>query len=166
MTDPVGIRDKAFLVDTDDGRASWFGRTLVVDRVIAKCTENAYSALEQHAPPGYESTYHINHAEKEIRYMLDGQIEVVTEGATFTASSGQTVVCKQGEPHGWRVAGDDTARTLVIYSPSGFEELYHKAGESAADRSVPGTQQSAEADISGHSDKYNLEILDQELRND
>jgi len=161
MTDTVGIREKAFRVDADNGRASWFGRTLVMDRVIAKCTDNAYSVVEQHAAPGYQSTYHINHGEKEIRYILEGELEIVTDGTRFQAKAGQTVVCKQGQPHGWRVSGDETARILVMYSPSGFEEIYHDAGDAANERRVP--QATLGQNISKYANQYDLEILDQEL---
>lgn len=161
MTDSetIGIRDKAFVVDTDDGRASWTDGSLVQDRVIGKCTDGAYSVVEHSVPPDYTSSYHINHGEKEIRYLLDGAIEIVTEGDTFPATAGQTVVFKQGQPHGWRVTSDGPARMLVLCSPAGVEEFYHEAGRPAERREIPENTQRRRDELRDRAADYDIEIL-------
>ena len=162
MTDSeiIGVRDRAFVVDTDDGRASWVDGTLVMDRVIAKCTDGAYAVVEQHAPSGYAVPSHVNHGEKEIRYLLSGELGVTTAGESFGVTAGQTLVLKRGEPHGWRVTSEEPARMLVFLSPPGFEECYHAAGRSATRRTLPEVAETSDEFLT-RLPAYDVELLEE-----
>jgi quercetin dioxygenase-like cupin family protein len=129
--------DVSFVVEPGDGRATWFDGSLVQDRVIAKCTDGAYSMLEQIAPPGYGTPAHVKRGEKEIRYVLAGEVTVETSEGQLVGTPGHTLVLKRGRPHRLRVTGDEPARMLVLFSPAGVEELYHEAGEEAPERQIP-----------------------------
>jgi quercetin dioxygenase-like cupin family protein len=152
--------DVSFVVEPPDGRATWFDGSLVVDRVIAKCTDGDYAMVEHHLPPGFETPPHVHRDEKEIRYVLDGTVEARTPEGTLLAGPGRTLVLKRGRAHALGVAGEAPARTLVLFNPAGVEELYHEAGEPAADRELPDRSTAGRAAFARTADEYGMEVLD------
>lgn len=153
------MMDEPFLLDTDEGEAIRFAGSLVIERITAEDTNGAYSLIEQHGAPGFETPYHVHHDEMEVFYVTEGEITVFTEGGTFTATPGRTVVLPPDQPHGFRVTGNGPGRILVICSPAGLEEFFHEAGEPATDRTIPEPSEPDEELMNALADKYNLEFL-------
>jgi quercetin dioxygenase-like cupin family protein len=151
--------DVSFVVEPGDGRATWFDGSLVQDRVIAKCTDGAYAMLEHRAPPGYETPRHANHGEKEIRYVLAGEVTAETPAGRLVATPGHTLVLKRDRPHRLRVTGAEPARMLVLFSPAGVEELYHEAGEEAGERALPDGPTAGAGAFQRLAAEYDVEVL-------
>lgn len=151
--------EQPFLFDRDEGAAIWFAGSLVLVRLTGEETGGAYSLLEQHGDPGFETPYHVHHDEREVFYVTDGTIRVFTEDGAFEATRGQTVVLPRGEPHGFRVIGDSPGRILVLCSPPGLEAFFREAGEPAAERAIPERSETDEDEIESLASKYEVEIL-------
>lgn len=150
--------DVSFVVEPGDGRATWFDGSLVTDRVIAKCTDGAYSMLEQTAPPGFGTPAHVKRGAKEIRYVLAGEVGVETPEGRLVGTPGDALVLKRGRPHRLRVTGEEPARMLVLFSPAGVEELYHEAGEEARERRLPDGATAGTGRFEELAPEYGVEI--------
>ena len=90
-------------------------------------TGGAYSIHERIAPPGTRSVPHVHNRLAEAFYVVEGQFEFEIDGEKIDDPPGNFVRAAPGVQHAWRVAGDDSAKALVFFTPSAtrayFEEL-------------------------------------------
>jgi quercetin dioxygenase-like cupin family protein len=90
-------------------------------------TKGAYSLHERIAPPGAASVPHIHRRVIEAFYILEGEFTFQLDERTLTAGPSTYVHVPAAVSHAWRVAGDATARALVLFAPSVplafFEEI-------------------------------------------
>ena len=84
---------------------------------------DAYSLMEEefwaettplHAHPDAEESF----------YVLEGRVELWSDGITSEASSGAFIVVPRGTPHALRRLSADPVRILTIVSPPGFERIF------------------------------------------
>jgi quercetin dioxygenase-like cupin family protein len=90
-------------------------------------TAGAYSLHERIAPPGARSTAHSHSKLIESFYVLEGCFEFVIGGERIDATPGTFASAQRGVSHEWRVVGGESARALILFSPSAklayFEEV-------------------------------------------
>jgi quercetin dioxygenase-like cupin family protein len=153
------MSDTPFVRGGDEGRATWFLGTLVVDRVTAEDSGGAFSVTEHLLAPNYETPYHRHHGEEEMFYLLEGELTLYTEDGMFTATAGETVILPRERPHGYRVTSDVPARKLVFVAPAGFEQFFHEAGVSAATRDLPEPTEPDVERLGALAPDYDLELL-------
>lgn len=151
--------DEPFILDADEGKATWFLGTLVVDRVTAEDTDGAYSITEHRLSPDYETPFHRHRREGEAFYILEGEFTIYTEDGTLVATPGQTGFLPANHAHGYRITSDEPARKLVIIWPGGFEQFFHEAGESATERTIPEPTEPDIEKLEALAPKYDLELL-------
>lgn len=107
--------------------------TIVTFRGIAAQTEGHYSLVEAATAPGAFTPPHVHSADAEAFYVLEGEYEVFRDGEISRHGPGAFVYMPRGTAHGFRNAGPETARMLVINVPGGLhEQFFLAAGEPAA----------------------------------
>jgi ketosteroid isomerase-like protein/quercetin dioxygenase-like cupin family protein len=74
-------------------------------------------------PPGMASPYHTHHGEDEAFYVLDGRVRFVCDGEWLDAGPGTWVYGPREIPHGFKVAGAQPARMLLMCAPAGLEKF-------------------------------------------
>lgn len=83
----------------------------------------AYSLMEEEF--WAETTpLHAHPEAEECFYVLEGRIELWSDGFTSEASSGAFIVVPRGTPHALRRLSNDPVRMLTIVSPPGFERIF------------------------------------------
>lgn len=92
-------------------------------------TAERFSLLRITNPPGVSTPSHRHLNEDETIYVLSGQMQVETGGATRDLAAGETIHLPHGEAHRLWNAGPTEAQALVFCTPSGFERFVREAGE-------------------------------------
>ena len=105
-----------------------FAGTVVEILVTGEETGRQFSLLRITNPPGVWTPSHRHLHEEETIYVLAGQVQVESEGETWSLSAGDRKVLLRGEAHRLGNAGPEPAQALVFCTPSGFEQFVREAG--------------------------------------
>src|SRR3954453_3793989 len=108
----------------------WFLGTLVRVVLDGATTGGRFGLAELTLPRGAAPPMH-SHPQDETFYVLEGEVAMWVGDETRTCRTGATGFAPAGTPHGWRVVSD-TARMLILSTPSGIEEYFRALGEPAA----------------------------------
>lgn len=142
-----------------EGPAVWFLNTLSIIKATSSQTGGAFGLIEQLAPVGPGSPYHVHRAEEETFYILEGGLEFLSGDRRFVQGPGGVVFLPRDIPHGFRVIGETPARFLVLTTPGGFEGFVTEAGEPAADLTLPEPSAPNMEKLVALAAKYRVEIL-------
>ncbi|HVW93868.1 MAG TPA: cupin domain-containing protein [Devosia sp.] len=89
----------------------WFERIVPVDRA------GLLQALIHNIPPGSESDGLVSHVGEELGYIIDGELEVIVDGRTYTVSTGDIIFFPSSLSHGYRNTSDRFCRMLKVNTP-------------------------------------------------
>lgn len=89
----------------------WFERIVPVDRT------GLLQALIHNIPPHSESDGVVSHVGEELGYIIDGELEVVVDGRTYTVKAGDIIFFPSSLPHGYRNTSDSFCRMLKVNTP-------------------------------------------------
>ncbi|MEM9045281.1 MAG: cupin domain-containing protein [Pseudomonadota bacterium] len=104
-------------------------------KVGAEDTGGQYTLMEDNLKANFALGLHMHRYHAETFYILEGEIDFYIDGDWMTAHPGACIHIPPGVPHACKVGqGEDQARMLMIYQPSGFDQyLAEMAKMSAAD---------------------------------
>ena len=88
-------------------------------------------------PPGGDGGLHIHLREDESMHLLEGQIEVTIGEKVFDLKPRESYFAPRGIPQRLRNCGSVPARSLMIMSPSTFDEFIACAGVPVIDGEAP-----------------------------
>lgn len=163
FVDPTGASGSTpSVVPEPDGQALWSVGALQVVKADAETTGGAFALIEQVVPPGYETPYHVHHAEDELFYILDGEIDCYygeNGEEALPAEPRDTVFLPRDVPHGFRVVSDHPCRMLVGLAPAGLEEFFAEAGRPAGALEPPPPAEPDLEALAALAGDYQLEIL-------
>jgi quercetin dioxygenase-like cupin family protein len=143
----------------NEGPALSFLNTLTFIKAHSAQTGGAFGLIEQLAPVGSGSPYHIHRGEDESFYILEGQLEFLSEGKRFIHGPGGYVFLPRDIAHGFRVVGTEPARFLILVCPGGFEGFVAELGESIPEPKMPKPSEPDMGRLVTLAKKYKLEIL-------
>ena len=103
-------------------------------------TGGAYCLLEVSLAPGMAVPRHTHTREDEVYFILAGELEVTLAERTFVLRPGDTLLAPRDIPHKLRNSGNSTNHYLLVFSPSGFEELIMATAVPAPDNAVAPTE--------------------------
>ena len=106
-------------VNLDNAPAYWFLNALHLLLVHNEGGDGAYSLVHLTVPPGFETPYHLHHAEDEAFYILEGELTVICDGEKIVAGPGTSIFLPRGVPHGFRSSNDTESRLLIHAVPGG-----------------------------------------------
>jgi quercetin dioxygenase-like cupin family protein len=128
-------------VPPDEGKSYWTpGGHMATFKITSEDTGGAYTITEETWPPQVGPPPHIHHTQEETFYILEGEMEFVTDGTTPTttrATAGSVVRIPRGVLRDYRNVGLEPARVLVLFAPGGFEGFFEEVGELVTDQSAP-----------------------------
>jgi quercetin dioxygenase-like cupin family protein len=145
-----------------EGPALWSVGALVTVKVDRETSGGAFSLVEHLADPGFETPWHVHHAEDELFYVLTGEIECLYgEHGEHAVRVGpdETVFLPRDAPHGFRVVSDDPCRMLIQVTPSGLEEFFTDVGVPAERHETPPPAEPDVAALTERAALYDLDIL-------
>jgi quercetin dioxygenase-like cupin family protein len=117
------------------GEGRWFLGTLATIRVPGEAVDGRFALIE-FLFPQYASPPRHTHPQDESYIVLDGQLTVESEGDRFTLTAGGVAVVPMGVVHTFRV-DSETARVLVISTPSGLERMVLDGSVPASSPTLP-----------------------------
>jgi quercetin dioxygenase-like cupin family protein len=107
---------------SDDAEYNFGGsRTRIL--ISGTQTSDAYCVLEMRSPAGRATPTHHHDREDETLIMLEGQLDVIVEGARQTLQVGASVTLMRGIRHQLVNTSSEAARYLVVCAPAGFDRF-------------------------------------------
>jgi quercetin dioxygenase-like cupin family protein len=110
-------------------------------------TGGRLTALENVIPPGEGPPLHTHTAEDESWYVLEGELRFLVGAELFNAPAGTFLFAPRGMPHTFQNVGDQPARLLILFNPSGIEQFFDQFAEVADGQSVPSAFQQIGASV-------------------
>jgi quercetin dioxygenase-like cupin family protein len=96
----------------------------VVFKARGEQTDGTLTAFETVVGPGDGPPLHTHANEGESVYVLDGEMRFKLRDEIQAAPAGSFVFIPRGAPHTWQNVGDEPARMLVHFAPSGMERFF------------------------------------------
>jgi len=118
-----------------DAPAYWEVDILWLILATGETTNGQYSLMEQLCPKNSGPPPH-THTQREMFYILDGEITFLSGERMITAGAGSSVNVPPNTVHSFRV-DTETARVLNSYTPAGFERLIIETSRPAETRTLP-----------------------------
>jgi quercetin dioxygenase-like cupin family protein len=143
----------------NQGPALSFLNALTFVKATSAQTGGAFGLIEQLAPVGSGSPYHVHRSEDETFYVLEGELEFHSEGKRFVGGAGACVILPRDVPHGFRVIGTVPARYLILVSPGGFEGFVTGLSQSLVEPKLPEPSQPDMPKLIQLAQQFGLEIL-------
>lgn len=91
-------------------------------KVSASETGGAYTLMEDNLKPEFALGLHLHRQHAETFYILEGEINFYVDGDWMVAMPGTCIHIPPGVPHAVDLPQGGTARMLMIYQPSGFDQ--------------------------------------------
>ncbi len=101
--------------------------------VTGRETGGAFAVIDMLIPPNGGPGPHAHAGFQESFYIIDGEIEVKSEAATYTAKKGSFVtIPKGGIVHCFKNKTNQVAHLLCMVVPSGLEAFFMEVGQPVA----------------------------------
>lgn len=145
----------------DEGEATWFFNALITTKASMSETGGAYSLTEHLVTAASNPPMHVQVAEDEAFYILEGEVELEVDGQVVTATPGTFAFVARGAPHLFRVL-TETARMLVICSgksSDNLEDFFSGMGEPAAARMLPQPSAPDESRLAALTARTGIELV-------
>jgi quercetin dioxygenase-like cupin family protein len=130
----VSDREEIVYLPAGSGPMYWGPGDRYTFLVTGQQSGGALFILEALVPPGGGPPPHIHHNEVEAFYLLAGTLTVRVGDQEIEARAGDFLHVPKGAVHGFRNSGQEPARLLAIFSPSGMEHYFEEAVDPAPDR--------------------------------
>jgi transcriptional regulator with XRE-family HTH domain len=96
------------------------GAGIVLERVVLPSRNGLLQANVHILEPGQGSDGQIEHVGEEVGYVLEGTVELMLRSASYILHTGDAFNFTSETPHGYRNAGDTTARILWVNTPATY----------------------------------------------
>lgn len=100
--------------------AKTHGGGVVLERIIPHTPDHMLECNIHIIAPGDGSDGSIGHEGEEVGYVLEGQVELVVDGASYLLSPGDAFAFRSELPHSYMNKGTVTARILWTNTPPTF----------------------------------------------
>ncbi len=95
-------------------------------KVRGEQTGGALTALENVIAPGDGPPLHVHADADESWYVLEGDLRFRLDAEIASAPAGSFVFVPRGTPHCFRNVGEQPAKVLVLFTPSGMERFFDR----------------------------------------
>jgi quercetin dioxygenase-like cupin family protein len=112
-------------------RSFWYGLNLVTIITYAAEANGAFSLVKNVMRKGFEPPLHMHTREDESNFILKGEIQFLVGDKTIHAKAGDYVHLPKNVPHTFQLLSD-TAETLLVITPGGFEEMFIECSRPAS----------------------------------
>jgi len=147
-----------YALSSEDGEALWFFGTLATFKATAEQTGGQFSLVEQVAPRGVATPFHVHPEDDESFYVIEGELTVYLEDdQPISAPAGSFVHIPGGARHAFQV-DSQTARWLDLTTPQ-HERFMRAAGEPAQGRVLPLAGPPDMQKVNAAAQEYGIQIL-------
>lgn len=131
-----GFSSFPFLARREQENSYWYSGHLVSLLVSSEQTNGNYSLLRVTERRGFEPPPHTHTKEDETFLILDGEVEYTAGKETFPAKAGDVVFLPKNLRHSFKIL-TETAETLMLLTPGGFENYFIEMSEAAVSLELP-----------------------------
>lgn len=117
-------------------RSRWYGINLLTVIAYASETNGAFSLVKNVMRKGFEPPLHVHTREDESNFILKGEILFTVGDKTIHAKAGDYIHLPKNVPHTFKLL-TDTAETLLVITPGGFEEMFVECSRPAPAMELP-----------------------------
>lgn len=117
-------------------RSRWYGPNLLTVITDASETNGAFGIVRNLMRKGFEPPLHVHTREDESNYVLDGEIVFAVGDEKIYARKGDFIFLPRNVPHTFQIISD-TAETLLLITPGGFETMFVECSRPAASLELP-----------------------------
>ena len=117
-------------------RSRWFGPNLLTVIAYASETNGAFSLIKNVIRKGFSPPLHVHTREDESNFVLSGEIIYTVGEKTIHAKAGDYVHLPKNVPHTFKLVSD-TAETLLVITPGGFEDMFVQCSRPASVVELP-----------------------------
>jgi quercetin dioxygenase-like cupin family protein len=110
-------------------------------------TNGGLTAFENLVAPGDGPPLHVHAKEDEAWYVLEGRFRFQLDEEIAGAPAGAFVFVPRGTRHCFQNIGDEPARILVLFTPSGMERFFDRFAALPADAFAPEAFRSIGAEV-------------------
>ncbi|AKJ70627.1 XRE family transcriptional regulator [Pandoraea thiooxydans] len=96
------------------------GGGIALERVVLPTRNGLLQANIHILDPGEGSDGQIEHIGEEVGYVLEGTVELTLRDASYILHAGDAFTFTSETPHGYRNAGEATARILWVNTPATY----------------------------------------------
>ena len=128
-----------FTVEPDEDAFWWHG-SLYRIKARGSATGGAIGVVDASLWRGFGPALHIHRREDEAFYVLEGEIRFQVRDEQFVGGPGRWVWAPRDVPHTFTVESE-TARTLIFFTPGGFERMFEVGGVPVSESLEPPTQE-------------------------
>lgn len=101
-------------------------------KVSAEDTGGVYALMEDNLKSSFALGLHLHKYHAETFYILEGEVDFHIDGDWMTTTPGACIHIPPGVPHAVILAkGISSARMLMIFQPSGFDQFLAELGAMA-----------------------------------
>ena len=97
---------------------------VVILKVVGEESAGRLTAFETIVAPGQGPPVHVHANEDETLYVVDGVVRFKLGDELHTGGAGALAFVPRGTEHTFQNVGDDEARMLIHFSPSGVEHFF------------------------------------------
>lgn len=90
---------------------TWF------ERIIPVAKSGLLQANILNIPPGVTSDGLVDHVGEELGYLIEGELDVLVDGKTYSMKAGDLLFFPSSLPHGYVNRGNSVARVLWVNTP-------------------------------------------------
>ena len=91
-------------------------------KVSSADTGGAFALMEDNLKREFSLGLHLHRQHAETFYVLEGSVDFYVDGDWMSAAAGATIHIPPGIPHALSLADEQTAKLLMIFQPSGFDQ--------------------------------------------
>lgn len=117
-------------------RSYWYGPNLATILVSSEETNGTFSLLKTLLRKGFGPPMHVHEREDESNYILEGEIMYQIGEQTIIGRAGDYIHLPKKIPHTFQLISE-TASTLLLITPGGFEEMFIACGRKAERLELP-----------------------------
>lgn len=117
-------------------RSRWYGTNLLTVLAYSSETNGTFSMIKNVMRKGFEPPLHIHTREDEANFILKGEMIFTVADKTIHAKAGDYVFLPKNIPHTFKLV-TDTAETLLVITPGGFEEMFIQCSRPALAMELP-----------------------------
>src|SRR5574342_842350 len=117
------LQMKPYMLNNEEGHFLQALGAFVSIKATSEQTGGVFNLFEVSCPLGFATPLLIHYTEDVTVYVLEGALTFFWGSEKREAVAGSYFFQPRGTPHGFRVAGNRTARILYMTVPAGFDRF-------------------------------------------
>jgi quercetin dioxygenase-like cupin family protein len=112
-----------------EGAVKWVSGDEYIVKLSGKQSNGSLGFVVASVPPGNGPLAHVHAENDEAFFLLDGELEFLSGGETFAATTGDFVFVPRGIRHRFKNMTSTHVKMAFLFTPGGQEEFFLRYGD-------------------------------------